>query len=208
MATNKTPPELTQKVVVSCQGQPVELGERLHWEAMRKGLGRAPDLGVSGGASRTWHLVEGHPRGTHQGLNFYHASHHLHAPSEVVQRQCHDLRHGQERRVLRRMTRLRGRRRADAEIIQCEQHYFTSHAHRMNYQEIAQRGWPIGSGAVESACAQKPRRFKRPGQFWTTCGLRHLDALIQAREHDYWEQFWCWISSSFSSPSRWQALGW
>jgi hypothetical protein len=26
--------------------------------------------------------------------------------------------------------------------------YFASHAGRMNYQEIARRGWPISSGAV------------------------------------------------------------
>ncbi|MBP9900017.1 MAG: hypothetical protein KBH45_01055 [Verrucomicrobia bacterium] len=32
---------LTDKVVVSWQGEPGELGRRLHWEALRGGLGRA-----------------------------------------------------------------------------------------------------------------------------------------------------------------------
>ena len=53
-------------------------------------------------------------------------------------------------------------------MIQRERHYFATHADRMNYQTVARRGWPIGSGAVESACRQKQCRFKRPGQFWTT----------------------------------------
>jgi hypothetical protein len=74
---------------------------------------------------------------------------------------------------------------AAGEIIGREQNYFTTHAGRMSYQAIAARGWPIGSGAVESACAQKQLRFKRPGPFWTARGLRHLNALIQAREHDH-----------------------
>ena len=195
--------QLTQKVVVSCQGPPVELGERLHWEAMRGGLGRAcQTLAVSEGAPWIWHLVAGHWSGAHQVLDFYHASQHLHALGEAlhprderarekwVQRQCHDLRHGPEQRVLRRIARLRGRRGASGKIIRREQNYFASHAERMNYAKIAARGWPIGSGAVESACAQKQRRFKRPGQFWTERGLRHLNALIEARELNHWEELW------------------
>ncbi|MGH7980701.1 MAG: hypothetical protein ACREE6_15090, partial [Limisphaerales bacterium] len=34
---------LEDKVVVSWQGEPGELGRRLHWEALRNGLGRAHD---------------------------------------------------------------------------------------------------------------------------------------------------------------------
>jgi hypothetical protein len=195
--------QLTQKVVVSGQGPPVLLGERLHWEALREGLGRArATLAVSDGAPWIWNLIEGHWREAHQLLDFYHASQHLHALSQVlyaqderarekwVNRQCHDLRHGKERTVLRRIARLRGRRGAAGEILRREKNYFASHAHRMNYQEMAQRSWPIGSGAVESACAQKQRRFKRPGQFWTERGQRHLNALIEAREQNYWDPLW------------------
>ena len=34
---------LTEKVVVRCLGQPMELGQRLHWEALHGGLARAKD---------------------------------------------------------------------------------------------------------------------------------------------------------------------
>jgi len=195
--------QLTQKVVVSWQGSPVELGERLHWEALRGGLGRAREtLAVGDGAPWIWNLVAGRWRGAHQLLDFYHASQHLHALGEAlhprderararwVNRLCHHLRRGRQPNVLRRVARMRGRRGAAGETIRREQNYFATHAGRMNYQEVAARGWPIGSGAVESACAQKQKRFKRPGQFWTERGLRHLDALIQAREHDHWDQLW------------------
>jgi hypothetical protein len=60
----------------------------------------------------------------------------------------------------------------------------------MNYQEIADRGWPIGSGAVESACRASQCRFKGPGQFWTQKGLRHLSAVEEARNNDHWDELW------------------
>lgn len=200
---HKAAGQRTQKVVVSWQGSPVELGERLHWEALRGGLGRAREtLALGDGAPWIWNLVAGHWRDAHPRLDFYHASEPLHALSQAlhphderarkrwVDRQCHDLRHGKERQVLRRIARLRGRRGTTGETIRREQNYLATHAGRMNYQARAARGWPIGSGAVESACAQKQKRFKRPGQFWTERGLRHLDALIQAREHNHWDQLW------------------
>jgi len=60
----------------------------------------------------------------------------------------------------------------------------------MNYQENAKRGWPIGSGAVESACRQKQCRFKRGGQFWTKESLRNLCALDEARRNRHWDELW------------------
>ena len=75
-------------------------------------------------------------------------------------------------------------------IIRREQNYFAGHAGRMNYQRLAQRGWPIGSGAVESGCRTRQCRRKRPGQFWTRAGLRHLDALEEARDNGHWDQLW------------------
>jgi hypothetical protein len=75
------------------------------------------------------------------------------------------VRHGQEQRALRQLDQLKRRRGETGNVIRREQNYFATHAGRVNYQQIAQRGWPIGSGAVESACRQKQCRFKRCGQF-------------------------------------------
>ena len=195
--------QLAAKVVVSCQGEPMALGARLHWEATRAGLGRATaSLAVSDGAVWIWHLVEGRWAGAHQLLDFYHASQHvwavgavLHPENETARRawvepQLHDLRHGKEKRALRRLTALPARRGEAGAVLRREQNYFATHAGRMNYQSVAARGWPIGSGAVESACAQKQGRLKRPGQFWTEDGLRHLNALLEARANGHWDELW------------------
>lgn len=60
----------------------------------------------------------------------------------------------------------------------------------MNYKEIADRGWPIGSGAVESACRVSQCRFNGPRQFWTQEGLLHLSAVEEARNNDHWDELW------------------
>ena len=194
---------LEDKIVVSWQGQPGELGRRLHWEALRKGLGRAHQtLFLGDGAGWIWNLKEDRWAQALGLLDFYHAGQHLWALGEAccgsaqpqwshwVEPRLHQLRHGQEKKVLAQIHDLKKRRGAKGQVIERERHYFANHAHRMNYQSIARRGWPIGSGAVESACRQKQCRFKRPGQFWTAKGLRCLCALDEARRNHHWDELW------------------
>lgn len=194
---------LLEKVSIGWQGEAVELGQRLHWEACRHGLSRArQSLAVADGAPWIWHLIEQRWKDAHQVLDFYHASQHLHALAEAlppadeqarhswVDQQCHDLRHGKQKQLLKRIGRLPEGATPAAEVIRREKNYFQTHSQRMNYQALRRRGWPIGSGSVESACAQRQRRFKRPGQFWTAQGLRHLNALIEARDLNHWDYLW------------------
>lgn len=194
---------LAEKVVIGWQGDPVEFGRRLHWEALRGGLGRARHTLVAGdGAPWIWNVAQDRWAGATQVLDFYHASQHLwelgralHRGDEAaaarwVEPRRHQLRHGKEPRVRRDIARLKVPPGEAGEIIRREQNYFASQAGRMNYQVWARRGWPIGSGPVESACRQKQCRFKRPGQFWTPTGMRHLGALTEARHNHHWDQLW------------------
>ena len=195
--------QLTEKVVVSWQGEPLELGRRLHWEAQRGGLGRARAvLAVADGAPWIWNVVQDRWAQAVQVLDFYHASQHLwalglawHQEDEVrarpwVEARLHQLRQGRGADVLAELAGLRPRRGRLGPIVRREQNYFAAHAARMNYRTVARRGWPIGSGAVESACRQRQCRYKRSGQSWTARGLRHLCALEEARDNNHWEQLW------------------
>lgn len=193
---------LSQKAVVSWQGEPMELGRRLHQEACERGLGRAKaKLTVADGAPWIWNVVRDRWRGATEILDFYHTSQHLwdlgeavHGTKELVrgwvEDKLHQLRHGRQARALRDIAALPKRRGCAGQIIQREQNYFAEHAHRMNYQAVARRGWPIGSGAVESAGLQQQGRFKRSGQFWTARGLANLCALIEARQNGHWNKLW------------------
>ncbi len=193
---------IEDKVVVSVVGQPLELGQRLHWEALRGGLGRArQQLFLGDGAPWIWNLKQDRWDRAVGLLDFFHASQHLWEVGRAVEgegdrlapgveERLHRLRHGQETQVLRELRGLKRKRGQAGEVLVREQNYFASHACRMNYQTIARRGWPIGSGAVESACRQKQCRFKRPSQFWTPKGLSNLIALDEARRNHHWDQLW------------------
>jgi hypothetical protein len=128
---------LIDKLVVSWQDQALELGRRLHWEALREGLARAQDtLFLADGAPWTWNLKQDR-WSTAQGLlDFYHGSEHLWelgralhgqqrpALSQWVEPLRHQLRHGKERQVLRQIFQLKKRRGEAGKVIQREQNYF------------------------------------------------------------------------------------
>jgi len=192
---------LTDKVVVCWQGEPAELGRRLHWEALRRGLGRAQWILVVGdGAPWIWNVAADRWANAQELLDFYHASEHvwelgraLYAEPQAkvwVEARLHELRHGQEEKFLARLAELKPPRGEKGETVRAQKSYFAHQAQRMNYEAMANRGWPIGSGAVESACSGAQNRFKRRGQFWTREGLANLAALKQARQNNHWDELW------------------
>lgn len=191
--------QLMDKVVVSWQGEPLEIGRRLHWEALRRGFGKAKAVVVvADGSPWIWNVAADRWAEATEILDFYHASQHLwnigrtlygeEAAAPWVEERLHRLRHGKEAQVLTEIARLKKRRGEAGATLKKEQNYFAGQAERMHYKHFAQRGWPIGSGPVESSCRQKQCRFKRPGQFWTTRGLRHLAALDEARHNSHWNE--------------------
>ena len=194
---------LAEKTLVRWLGEPLELGRRLHWEALRGGLGRAKEmLLLADGSAWIWNVASDRWSTARQLLDFYHGGEHLWELGRAlgkgdeqktrfwVEQRFHGLRHGQEKKVLKGLAQLKAPRGAVGELVRKQQNYFAGQARRMNYKEIADRGWPIGSGAVESACRQSQCRFKRPGQFWTQRGLRHLCALDDARRNHHWDELW------------------
>ena len=188
---------------MSWQGEPGELGRRLNGEALRGGLGRARQtLFLGDGASWIWNLKQDRWAQAIELLDFYHGRQHLWALGEAwcgpirpgrsrwVEPRLHPLRHGQEKKVLAQIRGLKQCRGATGEVIERESNYFANHAQRMNHQAMARRGWPIGSGTVESAGRQKQCRCKRPGPFWTPQGRRRLRALDEARRNHHWDPLW------------------
>jgi len=70
---------LSEKVVVSwVEEGGAELGRRLHWEAVRRGAGRAQHILVLGdGAPWIWNVAADRWMGATELLDFYHASEHV-----------------------------------------------------------------------------------------------------------------------------------
>lgn len=156
-------------------------------------------------------MIEDRFSGTTQTLDFYHASqrlwelaHYLYANDAeaarvFVEPLLHQLRHGESSRVITRLEEILPKTSlqddsahddsADPQL-QRQIQYFLNHRDHLDYQAVAERGAPIGSGAVESQCSQFQDRFKRTGQFWTRPGLRNLLALDVMTQNKTFAYLW------------------
>jgi hypothetical protein len=200
---------LTQKTVVACPPgtDVVEFGATVQKEALRCGMARAQEVFVVvDGAVWLWSLIEDRFSGATQTLDFYHASqrlwelaHYLH-PNDAqdarsfVEPLLHQLRHGESSRVITRLEEILPKTSlhddsADPQL-QRQIQYFLNHRDHLNYQAVAERRAPIGSGAVESQCSQFQDRFKRTGQFWTRPGLSNLLALHVMAQNKTFAYLW------------------
>lgn len=94
----------------------------------------------------------------------------------------HQLRHGKEDRVIRRLEEILEKWEFQdpdvQETVEREVHYFVKHRDHLHYQDRADEGAPMGSGAVESLARQLQNRFKSCRQFWNREGLTNLLAII------------------------------
>lgn len=188
-------------------GEPEELGRRVHAEALRRGLNQAQKVYVvADGAAWIWNIASDRLGPTLEVVDVYHARQHLWAVArelygedEAAARKwvaplIEKLHDGGEQQVLTRLKRLAARLKSrdhpGGEQVGREAAYFQTHRRRMQYQRAREAGCPIGSGAMESTCAQFQTRFKRTGQFWSPHGQRHLLELEIARRNNDWDQLW------------------
>ncbi len=64
-------------------------------------------------------------------------------------------------------------------------------ADSVGYQESVDRGWPIGSGEVESAHRYIPQaRLKIPGACWRVESINPMLALRLLKANGWWKQYW------------------
>lgn len=69
--------------------------------------------------------------------------------------------------------------------------YVTRFHDAMNYNEFREKGYPIGSGEVESAHRSVPqRRLKIPGACWHPDSVNPMVALRVLRANNWWNDFW------------------
>ncbi len=126
-------------------------------------------------------------------LDFHHAAQHLWALAHEmygdgtaaarawVEPLLHQLRHGEEHRVVQSLEELLApteqRSASSRKAVTREVEYIVNHKEHIHYQARENEGAPMGSGAVESLCRQLQNRFKSCGQFWSRNGLTHLLAI-------------------------------
>jgi hypothetical protein len=200
---------LVHKYVVASPPEtpPGDFGAAVRTEARRRGLGRARKVYVViDGAVWLWNLAQDCFRTAILVLDFHHASEHLWAIAHLLHGQdpeqarhwmkplLHELRHGQEKKVVGTLEALLADRvglAAETQTaLRTPVEYFKTHREHIHYGTVARQGGPIGSGSVESLCGQFQDRFKRTGQFWKPAGLQHLLALDVLLRNDDLDVLW------------------
>ena len=173
-----------------------QAGERLYWEAVGRGIDPAEDLVVclGDGAPANWSQFGLHFPKRVEVLDWYHAVEHLWAaardrwgedPTQVetwVEARKGELWKGDVAAVLSALSR--------GETTS-ELHYFETNRHRMRYREFRDRGYPLGSGTVESACKRViGARLKQAGMRWSKAGAQAVLNLRTQLLSGRWDTTW------------------
>lgn len=179
-----------------------DFGNRLHAEAVRRGLARAEKRVVlSDGADYNATIAKEHFADATHIIDFYDASERLsdfvkdntrHGCQGPFHQQCHALL--DEGRIEALTGRMReelprsGKRRGEGlKRIR----YFAQRQEQMRYAQIRAQGLFVGSGVIEAGCKTLVgKRLKQSGMFWSVAGA---NAIIAARCCLYsgrFEQFW------------------
>jgi hypothetical protein len=198
--------EATALSYVAAREGPARFGPRVLAEAARRGAldivgwtgplrGRGlarlrPVVVLGDGARWIWELAAEHFGACVEILDYYHAGQHLwelaralfgrDAPEAAAWAAplARRLRDEGAAPVLAALTAAVAPDPAAAEVLRRERAFFRTNAARMAYPTFRARGFPIGSGAVESAARHVVQaRMKRPGMRRSDSGARAMLAL-------------------------------
>jgi hypothetical protein len=69
--------------------------------------------------------------------------------------------------------------------------YYQRNTPYMRYDQYLARGWPIGTGVIESACGHLVKdRMQQAGMRWTKDGAHAILDLRAIRLSDHWDAYW------------------
>ena len=192
-----------ENTYVAHLGGPVVFGQQLWAEARARRWSQAADSVVLGdGAPWIWNLASEHCYDSRQGVDWYHAKGHLALASNLVhgegtpasqqwlKEQETVLYEGHAERVADSIDRHAKGKGKTAQELRTQAGYFRDNQRRMQYLELREDGFPIGSGLAESGCKQFRARLTGPGMRWSRSGAEHLLPIRAAIMSHRFDQFW------------------
>jgi len=185
-------------------GGPSVFGDLLWAEARHRHWMQARETVVLGdGASWIWNLAADKFFTSRQVVDWYHAKLHLtqaatalHGEGTAARRWLRDhetpLLQGHAERLAGTLRQLAQKYPRCADALRREAGYFQDNYRRMQYLEMREEGFPIGSGMVESACKQFRARLAGSGMHSSRAGLERLlpirTAIMSHRFDELWQQ--------------------
>jgi hypothetical protein len=186
-------------------GGPSVFGDQVWAEARQRRWMQARNTIVLGdGAPWIWNLAADKFFTSHQVVDWYHAKLHLtqaanalHGEGTAAARRWlreHEtpLLQGHAERLAAILRKLAQKHPRCADTLRREAGYFQDNYRRMQYLEVREDGFPIGSGMVESACKQFRARLAGSGMHWSRAGLERLlpirAAIMSHRFDELWQK--------------------
>jgi hypothetical protein len=185
-------------------GEPEPFSQLLAAEAERRGFYRAQQrAGIGDGAKWIWNMMSLCFPTVHEIVDWSHALSHLWQAAHVayadnqsaakrwVKPREDALWQGQVPTVVADIERLKEDVPDQAAQLETEAGYFRHNARRMQYQELREEGYPVGSGTVESGCKNLvAMRMRGPGMRWSRPGAENVLALRAECLSQRWEEAW------------------
>ena len=184
-------------------GGPDVVGEKTWAMVRRQGWEQAQETIVLGdGAPWIWNQAALHFGESHQVVDWYHAKEHLVAAARLIKQDGTSaftrwlnsretlLYQGHADKIADELEKTALTGAANAEQLITAAGYFRTNHHRMNYIEIREQEWPIGSGVVESGAKQFKARFGGPGMRWSRQGAENLLPIRSAVLSHRFDQMW------------------
>jgi hypothetical protein len=190
------------KQLVWGRESPEEFGAAVWKLACRCGYQEAKEkLFAADGGAWCWEIQARHFSDAAGILDWYHASEHVWRAAPIVAsdhaddwarealRQLHD---GGGKAALAWLAgQIPPRRGKAREALENLHSYLTAQAPHLDYPAYRERGWPIGTGRMESSCKQLVGvRLKGPGMHWTERGALAVTALKAMDLNGHWRSFW------------------
>lgn len=184
-------------------GGPEVFGEALWAEARQRHWMQARETVVLGdGAPWIWNLAADKFFTSRQVVDWYHAKLHLTQAANALHGEgtaaahrwlrAHEtpLLQGHAERLAATLCQLAQQHPRCVDALRREAGYFHDNYPRMQYLELREDGFPIGSGMVESACKQFRARLAGSGMRWSRAGLERLLPIRAAIMGQRFEAVW------------------
>lgn len=186
-------------------GGPDVFGEMVFAEARRRGWEQAQDTQVvADGAVWIWNQADLHFGQSHQLVDWYHADAHLATAAKLLKGEGTPafqlwfnsretaLYQGHAERIACELDQAANDVPKVADDLRREAGYFHEHQHRMNYLEMREEEYVIGSGMVEGGAKQYQARLCGAGMRWSRSQVEKLvpirTAILSGRFADVWRK--------------------
>ena len=184
-------------------GGPEQFGEMMWAAAQQRGWDNHYETQVIGdGAPWIWNLTNLHFYDSQQTLDYYHATEHLTTAANLLYPSDpqaalrwlnkHETRlfQGHADQIATTLTQAATGQSQRHNDLRTEANYFRTHQRRMQYLELREEGFPIGSGMVESEAKQFKARFCGPGMRWSRDGAQRLIPIRAAIMSHQFDNLW------------------